>query len=415
VCGILGIVGAKGDIARGLNLMRRRGPDDRGIWQDANVALGHLRLSIIDPSPAGHQPMSSPDGRVVMVYNGEIYNFKELRAELENVGETFSGHTDSEVLLRMFARSGADCFSRLNGIFAAAFWERDTSTLTLVRDPLGVKPLYYMAGNSGSIAFASEMKALLRTADAPPTVDAAALLAHLTYLWSPGSRTIASGVSKLLPGNVLRQRLGQPPTFWCYRDTAPPPGAPDPISETDGALLVARTIDRAVERQMVADVPLGSFLSGGLDSSAVVAFASRHCAPRRLQCFSIELEGDAASREGFADDLPYARRVADHLDVDLHLVKAGAGMADRLAEMVYLLDEPTADPAAINSLMISELAQSQGIKVLLSGSGGDDVFSGYRRHLALSAERWWSGFPAPLRRAAQLAAARSKGIALRRA
>lgn len=399
MCGILGIVGAHRDIARGLELMRRRGPDGRGLWHDDQIALGHIRLSIIDPTAAGHQPMVSPDGRVVMVYNGELYNFRELRAELERAGETFIGHSDSEVLLRLFARTGSECFARLNGIFAAAFWERDSSTLTMVRDPIGVKPLYYMAGENGSIAFASEMKALLRTANAPPQVDPAALLAHITYLWSPGTRTIARGVSKLLPGHVLRLRMGQEPTTWRYRDTAPPPGVPQPISADDAAALVGKTIDEAVQRQMVADVPVGSFLSGGLDSSAIVAFASRHCVPRRLQCFTIDMEGDGTAAEGFADDLPYARRVAEHLGVDLHIVRAGADMADRLAEMVYLLDEPTADPAAINSLMISELARAQGIKVLLSGAGGDDVFSGYRRHRALAAERWWAALPSSIRRA----------------
>ena len=401
MCGIYGVIGERRDAERALDAIRRRGPDDRGVWSDseAGVWFGHLRLSIIDPSAAGHQPMISPDGRVVMIYNGELYNFNELRRELEASGETFAGHSDSEVLLRLFAREGADCFARLNGIFAAAFWERDTRTLTLVRDPVGVKPLY-LTQHGGRLSFASEMKALLRTGDAPPDIDATALLRHLCYLWSPGERTIARTITKLLPGHAAQFRAGQQLRNWRYRDTAPLSGSARPIEVDKAAELVANGIDAAVSRQMIADVPLGAFLSGGLDSSSVVTFARRHCAPRRLQCFTIETAGQALGGEGFQDDLPYARRVAEHLDVDLHVVAAGPEMIDRLPEMLYLLDEPTPDPAALNTLLISELAASMGIKVLLSGAGGDDVFTGYRRHAALAAERWWGNMPLPLRQVA---------------
>lgn len=404
MCGILGSAGTSPANANKVaKIIRRRGPDDIGIWSSTHdsVVLGHVRLSIIDPSSAGHQPMLTPDQRVVMVFNGEIYNFMELRAELEADGHRFQGHSDSEVLLQLFARDGVDCFSRLNGIFAAAFWEQDTELLTLVRDPVGVKPLY-LAESTDGVVFASEMKGLLRSGAVRPELDPQAVLAHLGFLWSPGRATLVKGVRKVLPGHVIQVKAGRIVSDKPYQALRFH-RLPEPDSETVAVEAVRAAVRTAVERQMVSDVPLGAFLSGGLDSSAVVAFAQQHRQKEgagqsgRLQCFSIEVQQGSTTSEGFADDLPYARRVADHLGVDLHVVQAGREMMDRLPEMIYLLDEPTPDPAALNTLLISELARSQGIKVLLSGAGGDDIFTGYRRHFALMQERWWAGWPAALR------------------
>lgn len=404
MCGISGSVGLSVFFQERMrSLLRRRGPDGAGIWFDDSeqVALAHVRLAIIDTSDAGHQPMHSHDGRVVMVYNGEVYNYRELRVELEAAGETFTGQSDSEVVLALFAREGTRCFSRLNGIFAAAFWERDSHTLTLVRDPLGVKPLYVAELDAG-FAFASEMKALLRSGAVEPRLNPQAVLAHLGYLWSPGSATVVQGIRKVLPGHVLRVRNSKVLSDCNYHDIS----FHQQVAlgcDADAALQVATAVKEAVGRQMVSDVPLGAFLSGGLDSSAVVAFGQQHRQLQssgvagRLQCFSIEVKDGSTAAEGFADDLPYARRVAQHLGVDLHVVQVGDEMMDRLPEMVYLLDEPTADPAALNTLFISELARSQGIKVLLSGAGGDDIFTGYRRHFALMQERWWAGWPQTMR------------------
>lgn len=407
MCGIVGgtgfDVGIRDSFGFLCGLMRRRGPDDTGLWSsaDGGTSLGHVRLSIQDVSSAGHQPMVSADGRIVMVYNGEIYNGLELRAELENAGVVFNSRSDSEILVNLFARSGAACFERLNGIYAAAFWERDTEILTLVRDPLGVKPLY-LVESSHSLAFASEMKVLLRSGLVRPELHPSAVLAHLGFLWSPGRDTVAKGVQKVRPGHVIRVKAGQilsdepfrPLRFHLQ---------PAPVSETAAAAAVAAAVQKAVERQMVSDVPLGAFLSGGLDSSAVASFAQQHREREgvgksgRLQCFSIDIQQSSVASEGFAEDLPYAKRVAEHLGVDLHVVSAGKEMMDRLPEMIYLLDEPTPDPAALNTLLIAELARSKGIKVLLSGAGGDDIFSGYRRHFALQQECWWSGLPAVFR------------------
>lgn len=402
MCGILGYLhnGTKTsiDFSSALSFIRRRGPDDQGIWSDTEVGvwLGQVRLSILDTTSAGHQPMVSPDGRVVMVFNGEIYNFRELRAELERDGVTFTSQSDSEVLLALFCRDGIDCLKRLNGIFAVVFWERDSQTLWVARDQLGVKPLYVF-NDGGCFAFSSEMKGLLRGGFSTPQIDPRAVLAHLGYLWSPGERTIVRDITKVLPGQVLRVRNGQVEEKWFYYQL---PIQEQPLTESveQTAAAVAEAVRTAVNRQLVSDVPLGSFLSGGLDSSAIVAFAAEQMRDKeRLQCFSIRVDNGSTANEGFADDLPYAERVAKHLGVDLHVVGVGDEMMDRLPEMVYLLDEPTPDPAALNALFISELASQNGIKVLLSGAGGDDIFTGYRRHFALSQERWWGGLPGPLR------------------
>jgi asparagine synthase (glutamine-hydrolysing) len=405
VCGIYGRVGRPGPGHKGLSAIRRRGPDDLGVWADADhgVWLGHRRLAIIDCSAAGHQPMVSPNGRVVMIYNGEIYNYAALRAELESEGEVFAGHSDSEVLLRMFERDGPKCLARLNGIWAAAFWERDRLQLTIIRDPFGVKPLY-VTQHGGGIAFSSEMKALLHGGDAPARINHRALLHHLGYLWSPGRETIVEGIEKILPGELMTFDAKTGATSRCiYADPLASPVVDSSMRADDAAKAVRGALQTAVERQLVTDVPLGSFLSGGLDSSAIVACAMKALpVGDRLQCFSIDIAGGMGA-EGFTEDLPYARRVAKYLGVDLHVVTVDRNMMQRLSEMLYYTDEPTPDPAAISALLIAELARSQGIKVLLSGAGGDDIFTGYRRHYALMQERFWSWWPKPARTALRAA------------
>ena len=401
MCGIYGVIGAMRSPAAGLSALSHRGPDGLHSWQDdaAGAWLGHARLAIIDPTAAGDQPMVSPDGRFVMVYNGEIYNFLELRAELEEAGETFVGHCDSEVLLRLFARQGRDCFARLRGIFAAAFWDRAGNTLTVVRDSMGVKPFYW-AGDQHRFAFASELKSLVRAGDVVPRINPRAVLRHLGLLWSPGEETIVAGVHKLLPGQYMEVRPGAgAPVAVRYADP-PRPAETKSTAKVDDLVVQTRAmVEQAVQRQLISDVPLGAFLSGGLDSSSIVAFAARNrTGPGRLRCFSIEVKANELGGEGFAEDLPYARKVADTLDVDLDVVTADERMMDRLPEMIYHLDEPTPDPSALNTLLIAEHARADGIKVLLSGTGGDDIFTGYRRHFALMQERTWGWLPQAARR-----------------
>ncbi|CAG1003883.1 asparagine synthase (glutamine-hydrolysing) [Myxococcaceae bacterium] len=398
MCGIAGFSGhfPAGFLDRANRAIAHRGPDAEGVWSDmeAGVGLAHRRLSIIDLSPAGAQPMASDDGSVVIVFNGEIYNFRELRAELEAMGHRFRGHSDTEVLLHLYLADGERMLERLNGIFAFALWDSRKQSLFLARDGLGVKPLYYATTPVG-IVFASEIKALLQAREVARTLDPIALRHYLTYLWCPAPRTLLREVKKLEPGHALWLREGRIERHWRFY-TLPFQQPILPMPESEAVGQVRDAVRLAVSRQMVADVPVGAFLSGGLDSSAVVAFA-RELSEQRLQCFSIELDGEDARREGMAADLPYAQAVARHLDVDLHTIRVGPEMADGLADMIYHLDEPQADPAPLNALFISRLAREHGIKVLLSGAGGDDIFTGYRRHRALDLERYWAWLPQAVR------------------
>lgn len=400
MCGIAGFLGGfdRATIVRMADRIAHRGPDDSGILfePESGLAFGHRRLAIIDLSPLGHQPMASASQRYVICYNGEIYNYRALRRELEARGVRFAGHSDTEVILELFALDGPAAFARLNGIFALAIWDRDDRELTLARDGMGVKPLYITRTPTG-FAFASEIKALLELPDLDRTLDPVAAAAYLTYLWSPGARTMLRAVEKLEPGQWLGlRRDGSTREGRFYRL---PQYAPQ---IRDDAAAIAGTADAlatAVERQMEADVEVGAFLSGGLDSSAIVAFARRHSGPGRLKCFTIDYAASAAEAAEMVPDLPYARAAARHLDVELHEIKVDASLADDFEQLVYQLDEPQADPAALNSLAISGLAREMGIKVLLSGTGGDDLFSGYRRHLAAKFDGLWDMVPAPVRHA----------------
>jgi asparagine synthase (glutamine-hydrolysing) len=382
-----------------LQMLRHRGPDDSGSFLDStgSVGLAHTRLAIQDLSSNGRQPMINCDGSVALVFNGEIYNFRELRSELEEVGCAFVGHSDTEVLLQLYLvyrdhQRLDQILRRLNGIFSFALWDAVNDVLWLARDSHGIKPLYYY-GSDVVFAFASELKALGALIDVCCEVDVTALDRYLSFSWAPGNLTPAQNIYKLGPGEVLRVRNGQieDRTLWYKRPFC---RSQDSLTRVQAIRSSELHLRQAVHRQMVADVPVGAFLSGGLDSSSIVAFA-REITPD-LQCFSIDVP--QVGVEGFSNDLTYARQVARHLDVSLQVVQVDAAqMAAELETMVWQLDEPLADPAPLNVLHISRLAREQGIKVLLSGAGGDDLFSGYRRHLALQNERWWRWLPRPLR------------------
>lgn len=400
MCGIVGYSGYEPAAMnlRGLaSVLGHRGPDDEGqvVFEANRVGLAHRRLAIQDLSEAGHQPMATRSDATVIVYNGEIYNTPELAAELKADGVVFRGHSDTEVILYLYEKYGEAMLNRLNGIFALAIWDKRNEYLFIARDQLGVKPLYYTADN-GRFAFASEMKVLLRAGLADTALDPQAVLSHLGYLWSPRERTLVRSVRKVEPGHAMIVKDGRIVRQWRYYDL--PYDQPIlNVSEDEAADLVAEKVEQAVRRQLLSDVPVGAFLSGGLDSSAVVASARKALPDTRIQCFTIAVNDGSVADEGFAADLPYAQRVAKHLNVDLHTVEVGPEMVDRLAQMVYFLDEPTADPAALNALFISELARQHGITVLLSGSGGDDIFTGYRRHFAMQQEHYWSWLPRPAR------------------
>jgi asparagine synthase (glutamine-hydrolysing) len=397
MCGINGFVGNFSPelLRQTSDVLSHRGPDDFGNFYNvsSSVGLAHRRLSIVDLSPLGHQPMFSTDSAVVLVYNGEIYNQLELRTELIMRGYVFRGHSDTEVLLNMYLAEGADMLPKLNGIFAFAIWDARKQSMLLARDALGVKPLYYSALN-GRFAFASEIKALLHLVPEARELDVTSLHRYLSFLWCPGEGTPLKAVKKLLPGQAMWVHAGQIERRWTWYQLPVFRGVYADLDESSALKGTTRHLRQAVRRQMMADVPVGAFLSGGLDSSAIVAFA-REINPD-IHCFTIDANG--GQEAGATNDLPYALKVAKHLGVPLDVVSIDADrMAGDLERMVAQLDEPLADPAPLNVLYISQLARDQGMKVLLSGAGGDDLFTGYRRHRAVQAERLWRWLPHGLR------------------
>ncbi|HVL00845.1 MAG TPA: asparagine synthase (glutamine-hydrolyzing) [Dongiaceae bacterium] len=411
MCGIAGFqsIDDKTLIDRMRDAIRHRGPDGQGTFSDpiTQTSLAHTRLSIIDLSPLGHQPMLTDDQQVALVFNGEIYNYQELRLELEGSGFKFRGHSDTEVLLWLYMRDGENCFARLNGIFSICIYDRRDGLLRLARDGLGVKPLYYSA-MAGSFIFASEIKALLQCDRISREISVPAIRAVLSLLWIPGPWTPLQQIKKLLPGECLVVGQGRiQRQFSFYR--LPVPREDFTLSVTDAIQGVRDRLSTAVARQMVADVPVGAFLSGGLDSSAVVAMAARHVGPDNIRCFTIDTGGGVDV--GTPDDLPYAQFAARKLGVKLEVLKADPlQMLQSLSDMLWFLDEPQADPAPLNVMAIAGYARKQGYKVLLSGAGGDDIFSGYRRHVALQFERYWAWLPASLRSCLQQSSAGLTGV-----
>jgi asparagine synthase (glutamine-hydrolysing) len=401
MCGIAGFSGRFEPVLleRMNGAQAHRGPDDADVLflPEAGVGLAHRRLSIIDLSPRGRNPMWDATRKAVIIYNGELYNYRELRRELVADGYAFNSDTDTEVLLNLYLRDGEKMLERLNGIFAFAIWDTRKRSLLVARDGVGVKPLYY-AETANGFLFASELKALLQEPSIDRTLDLEAVRHHVLFLWCPSPITMLRAVRKLEPGMALVVKDGRVAQRFRFYD---PRFGEEYVDwpEGDAIVQVRKYLTRAVDRQLMSDVPLGAFLSGGLDSSSVVALAQRRIEPDKLQCFTIGFKSREAQIEGMADDLPYAQRVAEHLGVDLHTIWVGPEMVDELAKMVFYLDEPQADPAPINALFISQLARRQGIKVLLSGAGGDDIFTGYRRHYALLREPVWAWLPQRVREA----------------
>jgi asparagine synthase (glutamine-hydrolysing) len=393
MCGIVGSAGVCSEpvLRRAMELLAHRGPNGNGVYTDPEkrVALGHVRLAILDLSSTGHQPMVSPCGQVVLAYNGEIYNYREHREQLQAKGHTFRGTSDTEVLLRLYLEYGEGMLPRINGMFAFALWDARNGAMLVARDGMGVKPLYYTE-TAEAVLFASELKALLPFPQLRRQLDLAALRDQLTYLWVPAPRTAMRGVHKLQPGHAFWVRNGRITRHWQWYNE-PALALPQEMDDAAAVALIRNALQGAVERQMVSDVPVGAFLSGGLDSGAVAAIAQRtiggNNAHGPLHCFTIAMDADEERAEGMVSDLPYARRLARHLGVTLHEVHATSALVEEIPNMVWQLDEPLADPAPLNVLAIARLARQQGIPVLLSGSGGDDLFTGYRRHQLWMAEQ----------------------------
>ena len=399
MCGIAGFSGSfdRSLLERMSDAIRHRGPDDADalFLADDGVGLAHRRLSIIDLSSAGRQPMWDATRTVCIVYNGEIYNYRELRSSLERDGFAFCSHSDTEVILNLYLRDGDAMLGKLNGIFALALWDARSRSLLIARDGLGVKPLYLASTPSG-VVFASELKSVVLAPGVSRSLDMDAVRQYLRFLWCPAPQTMLEGVRKVLPGHALRVSRGKITSEWQFYDL-PFDAEAAQWSDAEAIASTRDVIAAAVERQMVADVPVGAFLSGGLDSSAVVAFARQHKQAEPLKCFTIGFTQGTTAAEGIPDDLPYARSVAAALGVRLEEVSVAPPSIDDVSSMVYQLDEPQADLAPLNVGIISRAAREAGVKVLLSGAGGDDIFSGYRRHQSLKLEPVWSWLPQPAR------------------
>ncbi len=379
MCGIAGFIGPWGGrlLSQMLNSMAHRGPDGRAVWYDhaSSVALGHLRLSIIDLSENANQPMQSADGRYVISYNGELYNYRELRRELETRGVRFRTASDTEVLLELLALDGERCLNRLNGIFAFALWDRVDRRMLIARDQLGIKPLYFAQLPDGFI-FASELKALVQCPDLPRDLDPSTVLNHLGFVWSSSNATMLKAGRKLRPGHFAWVDANGKAKIERYYTIPVPRRDRTPVKPE--ALL--ELFDRVVADQMVADVPVGAFLSGGVDSSAIVASMCRATDPARIVTFCASVTKERSRADNFGDDITYARLMAGKLGVQLVEVPTESNLVDELQDMLWDLDEPTADFAALQTRKIAAVARRNGLKVLLSGTGGDDLFTGYGRH-----------------------------------
>ena len=397
-----GIAGYFGDFAPALltemgAAIAHRGPDGQGAWSEGRVGLAHARLAIIDLSPAGAQPMASTDRRVVVTFNGEIYNFRELRDRLTSEGVTFRGSSDTEVLVELLARFGEKCLPWLNGIFAFAAWFPAERRMILVRDAAGVKPLYWTRTAAG-YAFASEIKALRPVPGIDWSPDPVAIASYLTLLYAPADLTPAVGVRKLQPGEIMEWKDG---TASVIRRFAARPNeqGPHDLSTVDAVEACRSYLQQAVRRQLVSDVPIGGFLSGGVDSTALAVLSVQALGEgSRYPCFTVASPIESLrGKEGIADDFPYAQLAAKRLGIPLYAVSQESAAIKDVDRLVWMLDEPTPDPAAFMTYAISRSARERGVKVLLSGAGGDDLFSGYRRHQALQSERYWGWWPKPLR------------------
>jgi asparagine synthase (glutamine-hydrolysing) len=376
MCGIAGIIadGGGARIDAMVERLRHRGPDDQGSVTAGRCVLGHARLSIIDLA-TGHQPLTNEDESLQLVCNGEIYNFARLRADLESRGHRFRTRSDNEVILHLYEQHGVDCVTRLDGMFAFALWDAPNERLLLARDRLGEKPLVYYEsdgsdGEPAVFAFASELNALLGLDAVPRVLDPAALHHYLCYLSVPLPRTIYRGVRKLPPAHrlVLERGEARVERYW---DLTPEPAA---MSLDEAADATRAAVEEAVRSRLVADVPLGAFLSGGIDSSLVVGLMSRHCA-EPVRTFSIGF-GDPAY-----DELAHARTVAEAFGTRHTEFRVEPDAVDVLPLLATRYGEPFADPSAIPSYYLAR-ATAEHVKVALTGDGADEAFGGYPRHLA---------------------------------
>lgn len=384
MCGIIGVLGTISfDKDKILSSISHRGPNSNGYFQKENIFLGHTRLSIQDLSENGNQPMFSRDNRYCIIFNGEIYNHKEVRNNL--LEYDFKSTGDTETVLYSYIKFGPKCLNLLNGIFSFSILDLSNDEIFIARDNFGVKPLYIYHDDK-MFLFGSEIKSFL-SLPINLELDKESLLNYITFLWSPGEKTPFLHVKKLLPGHFLKFNINN------FKGLIPVQYHQDSfdgnyVTENEELLVdqLESLLIKSVERQMLSDVPVGFFLSGGLDSTLLVAIAKKQFPDKEFSCFTIDVESNQNNFDDFTDDLFYAKRAADLLNVNLHIVKADINIVENFDKMIWHLDEPQSDAAPLNVLNISKLANDLGIKVLIGGTGGDDLFSGYRRHQALLIE-----------------------------
>lgn len=395
MCGIVGAVRISGGLGANrfpIRLMARsihhRGPDDDGFHLEDNVALGMRRLSIIDVD-GGQQPLSDESETLWLVCNGEIYNFRELRAELLQKGYRFKTESDCEVILNLYKEYGDAFTDHLNGMYGFALWDSKRQRLLLGRDRLGVKPLYY-ALHDGWLIFASEFKAILKVPGFSVSIDPVALEAYLSLGYTPAPMTLVEGIVKLPPASLLTVEGGK---ITVCRYWSLPQGVDEELDDHDWSSAVRESLERSVRAQMVADVPIGAFLSGGVDSSAVVAFMARQSS-EPIRTYSIGFKGKGA--ESFYNELPYARQVAKQFGTEHKEILVTPDVVKLLPRLIWHMDEPIADSAIVTTFLVAEFA-AKDVKVILSGVGGDELFGGYRRYLGEYYAGYYRQLPAWLR------------------
>jgi asparagine synthase (glutamine-hydrolysing) len=392
MCGIAGLIRWNGqpvvedDIRAMCRLMVHRGPDHEGIYVNDGVALGMRRLSIIDLE-GGQQPVFNEDRTICVVFNGEIYNYQELARQLVRGGHTFRSHSDTETIVHLYEEYGARCVDHLRGMFAFAVWDARHKRLLLARDRLGIKPLYY-AETEGTLAFASELKPILALPEVDRAVNWRALGHLFAFLATPASQSIINGVRKLEPGQLAIAERGSSLRIERYWDVEFEPD--DASSEGELVEQLREVLADAVAAHEISDVPVGAFLSGGIDSSAVVSMMAARQPGRQIKTFSIGFAED-----GY-DELVHARKVAQAFGTDHHELVLRPDVVSIVEELAWYLDEPFGDTSAIPTYMVSKLA-SEHVKVVLTGDGGDELFAGYDKYVVERHEREYDRVPAALR------------------
>ena len=390
MCGICGVVSFRPDVPLDSSVLKRmndsirhRGPDDEGYYQDSQASLAMRRLSIIDLH-TGQQPISNETNDIWVVYNGEIYNFKEVRSKLEQRGHKFKTRTDTEVIIHAYEEYGNECVGYFNGMFAIALWDVPNRKLFLARDRVGIKPLYYWAGQD-KLVFASELKALILHPEIPRQINIQALDIFLTLEYIPAPYTIYENIFKLLPGHTLTVENGNVKTrqYWDV------PYQPISKSEAECAEALSSLINEAVKIRLMSDVPLGAFLSGGIDSSTIVGYMSQNMS-NPVQTFSIGFEDDTY------DEVPYANAVAKHFETNHHVEILQPDIESLVKQLVPHHDEPFADTSIFPTFLVSKLAR-QNVTVILSGDGGDELFAGYDTYIAQKVDRYYGLLPNTLR------------------